>query len=169
MFPEGLSSLPGEILRRVGDRNSVGSAELSRSPGRGQSLHPFYRPGSEAQQDDMWRPALRSPEPRPALATPGGKGGCQGLPCSPATQLQVCRRRSTNAGWGPRTLQASAGSSALSLCASVFPGREAGDQGRHPPEALWGADKADPGERGAPGWRRLGLSPGCPENTLCSP
>lgn len=34
------------------------------------------------------------------------------------------------------------------VCVYVPPGREAGDQGRQPPEVLWGANKADPGEQG---------------------
>lgn len=37
---------------------------------------------------------------------------------------------------------------ALTVCVYVPPGREAGDQGRQPPEVLWGANKADPGEQG---------------------
>lgn len=40
------------------------------------------------------------------------------------------------------------------VCVYVPPGREAGNEGRQPPEALWGANKADPGEQGqgAAGW-----------------
>ena len=34
------------------------------------------------------------------------------------------------------------------MCVYVPPGREAGDQGRQPLEALWDANKADPGEQG---------------------